>query len=190
MVQDELRYLIYKGDRKALEILFELHYEKLCHYANSYTHVNEISEEIVSDVFFQIWKKRLLLKGVSNILAYLYTSTRNSSINYLKKHQVEREDLLALEHLAENTLNKQRALEYEELESFVRSILEELPPQRRLIYTMNKFDGLKYKEIAKLLNISDNTVRNQINAAHKHMTKYQDVLLSLSKVSTCLLFVL
>jgi RNA polymerase sigma factor (sigma-70 family) len=77
-------------------------------------------------------------------------------------------------------------IELKELEIEIQNILNELPAQRRLIFKLNRIDGLKYKEISETLSISVNTVQKQMTEAIKHVEKYKHHLRATLHVSTIL----
>ena len=84
-IQTLLLSIAHQDDQKAFEELFEIIYQQLYRFAYHFTKNKEQAEEIVSDVFFNIWQKRKNLYQVNNIHFYLYTAVKNQSINYLNK---------------------------------------------------------------------------------------------------------
>ncbi len=81
---NEIIYQLNQGDQKILKHLFDVYFRDLVIYSLKFVMKEEIAEEIVQDVFIQIWKKKDNLQIVKSIEAYLYTSVKNRSINYLK----------------------------------------------------------------------------------------------------------
>jgi RNA polymerase sigma-70 factor (ECF subfamily) len=160
---EELFALIKHNDSKALKELFNKYFISLCGFSYTYVKSVDLSEEVVSDIFFNIWLKRSTLEIKSNLKAYLYTATRNRSINYLAKEKRNWESLevvdyesVSLENLPDEIIN------FKELESMVESIIQKLPPKRQLVFRLNRIDGLSYKEISEVLSISINTVQNHM----------------------------
>lgn len=167
--------LIKQHNQKALESLFEKYFYSLCDFAFAIVKNVESAEEVVSDVFFNIWSKRDNLEIKSNLKSYLFLATKNQSINYLSKNKLSLEEMDIskgfIDILENNTA--ETGVEYKELEKEIYHILEELPPQRRLIFRLNRLEGLKYKEIAETLSISVNTVQKQMVEASKYIEKYK-----------------
>jgi RNA polymerase sigma-70 factor (ECF subfamily) len=137
-----------------------------------YVHQKEVAEEIVSDVFVKCWVSRKHLVDVRNIDTYLFVAVKNQSLNHLKKyshiHLVQVEDTNELRLV--KTFNPQEALEKKELLFKMERSIEELPQQCRIIFRLIKEEGIKYKEVAEILNISPRTVQTQLFRAMKKLS--------------------
>ena len=125
-----------------------------------------IAEELVQDVFVRLWERPDKLQQATSIKAYLYRAVINSSLNHLtrqktiKKHHQDISADLTDAYL-ENVHEEQ------ELKIWIYKEIERLPEQCKKVFKLNRFDGLKYKEIAQQLNISEKTVENHIIHALK-----------------------
>jgi RNA polymerase sigma-70 factor (ECF subfamily) len=170
----ELFNKIKQNNSKALDELFTRYYRGLCHFSFKIVKNIELAEEAVADVFLNIWLKRDEIEIKSSLKAYLFTAARNQSLNYHKKNsRIFFEDLELLENenlpsdlAADHSVNLNSTLEE------IESIVGQLPEKRQLIFRMNRFDGLSYKEIAEILSISINTVQNQMVKAVKFMLEF------------------
>lgn len=180
MNPDEILFESVKKDSQlALEQLFQKYYFSLCLFAKKYVADSSLAEEVVSDVFFSIWQNRHALTISNSLKAYLYVATKNQSLNVIKKEKASLvEDDLSQLHLKFSASNSSDSLEYNEVKNRIESIIEELPPQRRIIFKLNRIDGLKYKEIADKLGISVNTVQKQMIEAIKHVSQYESQFIS------------
>lgn len=159
----ELFELIKDDEISALKILFKKYYNGLCHFAFTITKNRESSEEVVSDIFMNIWSKRKELNIEISLKSYLFRAVKNQSLNYLKKRYLLTESIDSEEAVEiKNDFNPEDYVFYEELKEQVLSLIDKLPPKRKLIFQMNRFDGLTFEEIAEVLSISIHTVRNQI----------------------------
>ena len=178
--EDILKRII-DNDQKALESLYHKYYLSLCDFAFSYVKSIDFAEEVVSDVFLNIWMNRCEIHIKTSIKSYLFTSVKNQSINFLNSQKVNFEDIEILERKDEfSDYNADSHLNYSEMLTEVERIIEQLPPQRRIIFKLNRIDGLKYKEIADLLSISVHTVQKQMTEAVKHISRsYADINLIL-----------
>ncbi len=161
---DNLEF-IRKGDKAAFEKIFRDFYEKLCSFANSYVFDINEAQDIVQDLFFHIWVNREKFPKEISLKAYLFTSVKNRCLNVLKHRKILRKH-------SESVLSEQSPNRYDvefpepdELHEKIRKTIELLPPERRKILIMSKFDGFKYREIAEKLNISVKTVENQMGKA-------------------------
>jgi RNA polymerase sigma-70 factor (family 1) len=135
-----------------------------------YIHQREEAEEIVTDVFVKTWINRNNLQHIQRPDTYLFVAVKNQSLNYLKKyssiHVVPVEDSDDVNLI--DTSNPQLQLEKKELHFFLDQSINALPQQCRIIFRLIKEDGLKYKEVAEILNISPRTVQTQlVRAMHK-----------------------
>ncbi|MHB1686199.1 MAG: RNA polymerase sigma-70 factor [Ignavibacteriaceae bacterium] len=171
IIDDELLFHIKQNDSKAFDILFKRYYHRLCSFSFQFVKNTELAEEVVSDVFLNIWLKKGEIEIRSSLKAYLYIAVRNQSLNYLKRKCPYFEDLAVVDK--ENKISKLTAdhfLHYEDLKDEIESIIQKLPEKRQLIFRMNRFDGLSYKEIADILSISVNTVQNQMVKAVRFLS--------------------
>jgi RNA polymerase sigma-70 factor (family 1) len=159
-------------DDKAFESLFCLLNAPLIKFSLMYVHQREVAEEIVSDVFVKCWVSRKTLVNVQSMDTYLFVAVKNQSLNYLKKyshiHLVQIEDTNEIRFV--KTFNPQEELEKKELLFKMEQSIEALPQQCRIIFRLIKEDGIKYKEVAEILNISPRTVQTQLFRAMKKLS--------------------
>ncbi|MDO5973788.1 RNA polymerase sigma factor [Flavivirga jejuensis] len=162
---------IKKGNRKAFKILFERYYKKLLDYSVTYTHDLHETEDIVQQTFIILWKNRLKINTEKSIKSYLYRITYNTYIDIYRK-QKKRDAFF--NELKEQALRERIAEDPEALEKRIiklKNIIETLPEQCKQILYMNKFQGLKYKEISEQLDISVKTVESHMYTAYKKIRK-------------------
>lgn len=159
--------IAFYEDMKAYNQLFELLSGGLFRFTYSLVKSNEVAEEIVSDVFIKLWQIRDRLSEIENLKVYLYTIAKNFSLNYLTKHykntvvsldEVDVESVIEFNGPAEMCISA-------DIIQQIRRIIRQLPPQCRVIFQLVKEEGLKYKEVAAVLDISPLTVRNQLAIA-------------------------
>jgi RNA polymerase sigma-70 factor (ECF subfamily) len=171
---------IKSGDEKAFEHLFKAHYPSLCGYARKYLDDIDQAEEVVQEMFFNFWQKKEKMKINTSLEAYLFRSVRNACLNYLK-HLKIREQY----KLANNAEIRQKEQEIHdsvvamELQGKIENIIDQLPPERKKIFKMSRYEELKYKEIAAKLNISIKTVEAQMSKALKYLRVHLSEYLSL-----------
>ena len=135
-----------------------------------YIHQREVAEEIVTDVFVKCWLNRNNLQDLERPDTYLFVAVKNQSLNYLKKYSSVHVISLDGENDVNlvDTANPQVRLEKKELHFQLDQAINSLPQQCRIIFRLIKEDGLKYKEVAEILNISPRTVQTQLfRAMHK-----------------------
>ncbi|PKV51210.1 RNA polymerase sigma-70 factor (ECF subfamily) [Aquimarina sp. MAR_2010_214] len=164
---------INEGNEEAFKILFELYYGKLLYVAQSYVSNKEEAEEIVQDVFVKTWKNRKNI--ATNINGYLFKSTKNSCLDYLrsKKYKLSKaNNIVQLEafinHKALADKDASSILE-KELEQQIQTGIELLPKKCKKVFVKSRIEGLKNREISDELDISIKTVENHMSKAIKHM---------------------
>ena len=157
------------GCKESFEMLFDRYYSPLCNFAYLFIKDEDACEEIVSDVFVNIWKKRKDIEIKTELKYYLYKSTKNQLIGYLRKQKptTSAHNREIVESDIINFQSPETLLIKKELNSKIKELLDELPKQSGLVLRLKKIDGLRYKEIAELLNISEKTVENHITNALK-----------------------
>lgn len=150
-------------DVKAYEELYYTLFVKLIKFSMYYVHQREVAEEIVSEVFVKCWTNRNNLQHIEFPESYLFIAVKNQSLKYHKKysniHLVELEDhQFRLVDLADPS----KKLEIKELHHTLDKAIETLPMQARMVFRLIKENGLKYKEVAEILEISPRTVQTQL----------------------------
>jgi len=173
IVNHDLLDDISSGDQEAFCRFFHALKNKIYSFSFSFTRSAEVAEEITQDVFIKVWTNRESLNGIENIDAWLSTITRNLCFNYLKR--------LALERKATDTLQKtqigieqnvEQYISYKEKVSEVAEALDQLSPQQRLIFGLNRDKGLKNEEIARQLHLSPNTVKTHMVSALRKIRSF------------------
>jgi RNA polymerase sigma-70 factor (family 1) len=171
----ELLAKITEGDELAFRQLYHHYFDRLFKFACSYLQLEEEAEEVVSDVFLNIWLQKQHLAKVNNISTYLYTAIRNTALNYLKKRNAT--NLLYKTQyikaaLTATALMPDDVLITKENEMEIERAVNYLPPVCKMIFKLVREDGLKYKDVAEILDISVNTVNVQMSIAVKKITKH------------------
>ncbi len=156
---------------RSFEQLYHSFYPFLHSFAFRIIKSRFIADEIVSDVFVQLWKNRVQLNEVNNLRVFLYVAVRNTSLNYLYK--AKREQVCWLEEFSLEPFENQRMqnpfhqLEAKELNVRLQFVINHLPARCKVIYKLIKEDGLKYTEAARVLNLSIKTIESQMGIALK-----------------------
>ncbi len=161
---------VKKDDHYAFDQLFHKYSPSLYLFVKSVLKNESEAEEAVQDVFFKIWEKRKDLDPNLSFKSYLFTIALNTTKKFYRKKLLEEKykQEIALE-LNFNQTKEFNVVEYMNLLDYVDSIIEKLPPSRREIFILSRKDGLKNPEIAKILNISEQTVKNQLVVAQKFL---------------------
>lgn len=166
---ESIQQSIAGNDQRALKALYDHYGERFFHLAYAILHSREMAEEVVADVLIQVWKKRARIGTIDNFFFYLYITTRNISISYLRKYQHKKHinlDELTTPYYQLDTTPEDLMITGEAIQR-INQAINDLPPKCRLIFKLVKEDGLKYKEVATLLHIDPKTVENQVGIALK-----------------------
>ena len=163
---------IRNGDAGQFESLFRSSYVSLVRYARTMIKDHDTAEEIVQDLFFRLWQDKEKLNIESSLNGYLFRAVHNRCLHYIEHTRV-------VEHHAEEMLYQQTdsiespsdILNYKELQEKVARIIERLPERCGKIFTMSRFEGLKYTEIAEKLSVSVKTVEANMGKALKEFRK-------------------
>jgi len=157
-------------DKASFEMLFKSHFAGLCYFAQKYVKDFEAAKEIVQDAFLNLWEKRDSIDMERPVKSYLTMIIHNKCTNHLRDNRKFDPYILHVENLLDIP-------EYEDADTFVEKELEEkieialseLPEKCREIFVMNRYENLKYHEIADKLQISVKTVESQMSKALQHM---------------------
>ena len=163
---------IRQGDVKQFESLFRSSYVSLVRYAKTLLKDQDTSEEIVQDLFFRIWQDRGKIKIESSLNGYLFRSVHNRCLHFIEHSRiVEKHAEEMLFRQPESSESPSDILNYKELQAKIATILEKLPERCGQIFYMNRFEGLKYNEIAEKLSVSVKTVEANMGRALKVFRK-------------------
>lgn len=168
--EEELIQRLSQHDRRAFEQIFRTYYADLCKFCMKYVRDEQVAEEVVQEVFINIWERRASLTITTSIKSYLFTAIRNRSFNYLKLQlpkEQKKTDLEGIGFLEED--NREQEMIMDELREYVQSAIASLPNKCRIIFNLSRNAGMTYKEIAEELDISVKTVENQIGLALKKL---------------------
>lgn len=175
----DLLMIIHRSQKSAFTEFYTFFFQKLILASEKYVKDVYLAEEIVQNVFLKIWESPESLEEIKSIKPYLYTAVINSSISHLNRQKsIEQHHLKIASNLTEEYL-----LDLDEENDLIILLhreIEKLPPQCRKVFKLNRFDRLKYRDIANQLNLSERTVENHIAHALKvlraSMLSHPDVI--------------
>jgi RNA polymerase sigma-70 factor (family 1) len=165
---EELMLEIKADNMLAFDILYKKYSKRLYKFAFSILKSNEDAENIIQDVFLNLWENRQVVEKDSSVKYYVFTIVHNSAISLIRKKARTTQFIEYLklhQNLNQEPVNVE--LEYNELKDRLDRIISHLPGRQKEVYILHKVKGLKYQEIAKRLNISENTIENHMSRALK-----------------------
>lgn len=140
-------------------------------FAMGFIQKKEVAEEIVSDVFIKIWETRSNLTGIENLKSYLFVCVKNSCISHIRKNR--KENLVSLDGFEDFLLPPVECPESEyintETLNEIYNAIGQLPPKCKIAFSLAKINGLKYREIADIMGVSEKTVNNHLVFALKKL---------------------
>lgn len=151
------------GDTLHYSYIFKEYYSALCHYAETIIGEPGHAEDIVQDVFERLWQKPYAFEDLRHLKDFLYKATRNAALNFLKgaEHSKERQARFLNEQEDTSTPADDQDVIRTEVFRMIYREISNLPEQCGKIVRMSYIDGLKNEQIADILSISLQTVKNQ-----------------------------
>jgi len=164
---------IASGNPRAFRRLFDGQYQKVYGYALRILRNESLAEEIVQEVFINIWLKRENLNEIGNFGAYLRVVTKNLTLNALKKIARDlKANSLGNVNWTEVDNDTESAILLKDTRALLQEAINQLPRQQRLVYELCQIEGLKQKQAALQLNISPLTIKVHLREANKTIRKF------------------
>ena len=167
--EENLIQRLRNGDQTALEEIFRAHYDALFRFTLGLIHSRDDVEDLLQDIFVRIWLNRVKWSPKGSVKAYLFKAARNQAINFTKgkaaRGSVDVQDEEELAASSDARADPAEDNDWSELSNIVEKAIAKLPEKRRLVFVLNRQEGLSYSEIADVLSISEKTVENQIAKA-------------------------
>lgn len=158
---------------QAIELICNKYHSFLYHIAFKVVKSPETASDIVQNVFLKLWEKRLELNSINNIEAWLYRVTKNELVDFLRKTAADNRLKQKLwENMPVATTDTEENMDGKYCKEIISKAVNLLPPQRKLIYTLNRDSGLNYQQIAEKLSISKHTVKNHLSLALRSIQQF------------------
>ncbi|MFC2138398.1 RNA polymerase sigma-70 factor [Bacteroidota bacterium] len=174
MIDSEAQLLngIKSGDEYAFEFIYNQFYTSLCVFAARIIKDKNAAEEIVQDVIINIWEKKLDINIETSFKLYLFKSVHNRSLNYLKRRKLESECMLSLSNrLKDFYIHHSDEIVNKELDNKINEAIEKMPEQTKKIFKQSRFEGLKYKDIAVIEDMTVKGIEFHMSKALKFLKK-------------------
>ncbi|TRX71473.1 RNA polymerase sigma-70 factor [Carboxylicivirga sp. M1479] len=172
------------------EYLFSTYYSRLCAYALRYVERKDIVEDIVSDTFYKMWQ-RGDIQITSSLQGYLFQAVYNNCMYFLRQQssELKRDTIIQDQFEDENNIRilddfyERDSLIVQELDEAIKAAVDKLPEQAKRIFTLKRYQGLKNKEVAELLDVSVKTVEmhmtRSLSFLRSELDEYCPVLVSI-----------
>lgn len=151
---------------ESFEDIYRRHWQSVYAVCYHYTQSRHISEDLVQEIFLSLWERRKTLIIERSVEHYLLRAARLKVFYYLRTDlsQKKHHERLSLYYISSENATENDVL-FRELFGMLHDIIEELPPKPRVVYTMSRMEGMKTKEIARELVLSEKTVKNHLTRA-------------------------
>ena len=171
---EQLLCLIKTGNEAAFTILFERYRSKLYYYLLRHTKSAEISEEIVVDIFMKLWKGRELADQIGEAAAFFHKVAYYKALDFLRTtaRRKQLKQVYIDRAMMEEEKKPDELMIDEETKLLLLKAVNQLPPQRKMIYQLSREEGLSHEQIAQILGLSKSTVNNTIVSATLSISEY------------------
>lgn len=168
-IEKECLLNISKGNTKAFDSLFILHYPRVKNFIMSLVKNEEDARDLSQDIFLKIWNNREKLSEIQYFRTYLFQMSKNAVFDFFKENI--RFDDYEGEYKIKDFDSLEESIEAHDLEMLIDTLVESMPEQRKKIYKMSRKEGLTNDEISIKLKISKRTVETHISNALKDIKK-------------------
>jgi RNA polymerase sigma-70 factor (family 1) len=172
MIDDEffIKQAFLEDTNKGFELLYNRYYKPLCSHAVRFVYSKDVAEDIIAEIFYNIWKNQVFLNITVSFRSYLFTAVRNRCFLYLQQEYNKTTPIdNPVFQFPEPSEAPDQILFYDDLQRQIELAIAQLPPQCQKVFLMNRFEGKKYKEIADELQLALKTVEAHINKALVHL---------------------
>lgn len=167
---EELLPLLNGGSQAAFGVLYTRYFRKLYHYVRATVHDTRLSEDIVQELFFDLWQRHKTLEPHTLLASYLYRAARNKVVDHLRAEATRKNyahEFTTFASTYNNNVDDQLALN--DLNAIIEKSISELPPRMQMAFRMSRFEHVPIAEIAQRMNISTRTVEDYLTKTLAHL---------------------
>ena len=163
LTDQQLTIAIKRSDADAFEAFYHKYFESIFQFLWRLTLNSEEARDLTQEAFLRIWETHERLQPERSIKAYLYRIANNLAVDHLRRKPVQADYLAQMPSAEMVSFQEENVL----LREKILSSIEGLPDPLRLVFTLSRFEGLKYVEIAEALGVSIKTVESRMSKALK-----------------------
>lgn len=160
-----------QDSKEAFSLLFRTYYTDLVLFCGNFVKDKSSCEDIVQSIFFKLWNDRKNIQIETSLKSYLLKAVRNSCMDEFRHQEIVRRYESDYENTVLDCYDTENYVLYSDLHDHLHRALEQLPPQYREVFEMNRFEGLKYREIARKLDVSERTVEVRVSKSLEILRK-------------------
>lgn len=166
-MQDSTVAEFQQGNRKSFRLLFDMLYPVMCLFAKKYLNNYDEAEDIVQEVFVELWNQRAKFESFNQIKAFMYLSVKNKCFNFIKHQQVKEKYAIACSIDNTDAAFEEAVIEAEVVNN-LNDEINKLPVQQKQVILLS-MQGLSVDEVADNMQISPNTVKMHKKLAYKQL---------------------
>lgn len=170
-LDEQLMARIAGGNRLAIRVLFARFNERVYRFALRLTDDAALAEDVVSEVFFEVWRKAATFEGRSQVSTWILGITRNKALDARKARSIDGWDEEAAIKVEDPTANPEAECQKKDLRAVMRKCLAQLSPTHREIVDLVYYHGKSIDEIARLTGAGQATVKTRMFYARKHLAE-------------------
>lgn len=157
-----------KGNKNAFTKLYERYWEKLYYVAYQHTQSAQESEDLIHELFIDLWKNRKKIKIKKTVSAYILTALKYKIFRFYDSKTVRKKYADNIKQKDNNSSNiTEMVLSFNELSHLIEFEIDKLPERCKVIFKMRRLEEYSVEEVAEKLKISPNTINNQMTKASK-----------------------
>lgn len=157
-------------DEEVFSLLFKTYYNDLVLFCGNFIADQSTCEDIVQSIFIKLWKDRHKLNIETSIKSFLLKSVKNKCYDEYRHQCIIRK--YEMQYNEETNNDTENYILYSDLHMHLEKALKRLPPTYQEAFVLNRFNGIKYKEIAKKFNVSERMIEVRISKALELLRKY------------------
>lgn len=161
-----------QDSKEAFSLLFQTYYTDLVLFGGNFMKDKSSCEDIVQSIFLKLWNDRKNIRIETSLKSYLLKAVRNSCFDEFRHLEVVRQYESDYENSVLDCYDTENYVLYSDLHDHLNRALEQVPELYREAFVLNRFEGLKYREIAEKLNVSERTVEVRVSKALELLRKY------------------
>jgi RNA polymerase sigma-70 factor (family 1) len=165
---DELTLLLKSGDASAYTVIYNRYFDSLYIHAYRRLQHKEEAQDVIHELFAQLWTKKTTLHIQTSLAAYLYSAVRNKILDFISHKQVESKYMSSLAgFMDQGVCITDHSIREKQLSALIDKGISDLPLKMKEVFELSRKQRLTHKEIAEKLNLSEQTVKKQVNNALK-----------------------
>lgn len=161
-----------QDSKEAFSLLFQTYYTDLVLFGGNFLKDRTSCEDIVQSIFLKLWSDRKSIQIETSLKSYLLKAVRNSCLDEFRHLEIVRQYESGYENTTLDSYDTENYVLYSDLHDHLYRALDQVPELYREAFELNRFEGLKYREIAQKLNVSERTVEVRVSKTLELLRKY------------------